>query len=90
MATRMKNTGASTPEDNRVADLRWVATRAMQPLPYRTEPGSHAMSESNSVSADSMTAGPPSETPAAASQNTAYTTVLEMLRRWEKTGDATH
>ena len=90
VATSKKNAGASAPEDNRVADLRWVATRAMQPLTYRTEPGSHAMNESNSVSADSMTAGPPSETPAAAPQDMAYTTVLGILQRWEKAGDAAH
>jgi len=86
---KTKNAAAGTPEDNRMADLRWVATHAIQPLPTRAQPEPHAMDESNPVAANHGTTGAVSAAPDAASSNTAYTTVLGMLQSWEKTRNAT-
>jgi hypothetical protein len=95
--------GTGAPADGRVVDLRWVATRVAQPLQYRISPVVHATAlsvpvqedaaESASImqSANGGSAGAAANgaTPATALQGTAYTTVLAMLRGWEKTDDAT-
>jgi hypothetical protein len=95
--------GIGTPADGRVVDLRWVATRVAQPLQYRISPAVHAAalrapmqedaaeSSSSLQSATGGSAGAAANgtTPAAASQGTAYTAVLAMLRGWEKADDAT-
>jgi hypothetical protein len=99
--TGAAGTGAAA--DGRVVDLRWVATRVAQPLSYRILPVAHAAalpvtvqedaaeSASSLQSANGGGAGAEGNgaTPTAASQGTAYTTVLAMLRGWEKTDDAT-
>jgi hypothetical protein len=84
-----------------VVDLRWVATRVAQPLQYRISPVVHATalpvpvqedaaeSASNLQSANRGGAEANGTTAATALQGTAYTTVLAMLRGWEKTDDAT-
>ena len=98
-------TGTSAPADGRVVDLRWVATRVAQPLQYRISPVAHAaalpvpVQEDAAESASSLQTanggGAGAEatandaTPSTASQGTAYTAVLAMLRGWEKTDDAT-
>jgi len=89
VATKTDSAGTSTPAECRLVDLRWVATRVVQPLSYRTEPGSHPMGETLSVHTDAETAGPSNAAPASASQGAAYATVLEMLRTWEKADHAT-
>ncbi len=95
--------GTGALADGRVVDLRWVATRVAQPLSYRISPMAHAAalpvpvqedaaeSASSLQSANGGSAGAAANgtTPATASQGTAYTAVLAMLRGWEKTGDAT-
>jgi hypothetical protein len=67
----------SAPPDISIADLRWVATRVVQPL-------SPSSSPAVLVSVD--TVGSQS---ASASQGTAYTAVLAMLRGWEESDHAT-
>ena len=93
--------GTGAPADGRVVDLRWVATRVAQPLQYRISPVAHAaalpvpVQEDAAESATSLQSGngggaaANGATPSTASQSTAYTTVLAMLRGWEKTDDAT-
>ena len=93
--------GTGAPADGRVVDLRWVATRVAQPLQYRISPVVHATalsvqvqedaaeSASNLQSANRGGAEANGTTAATALQGTAYTTVLAMLRGWEKTDDAT-
>jgi len=93
--------GTGAPADGRVVDLRWVATRVAQPLQYRISPVVHATAlpvavqedaaESASIlqSGNGGGAAANGATPSTASQSTAYTTVLAMLRGWEKTDDAT-
>jgi len=93
--------GTGAPADGRVVDLRWVATRVAQPLQYRISPVAHAAAlpvpvqedaaESASIlqSGNGGGAAANGATPSTASQSTAYTTVLAMLRGWEKTDDAT-
>jgi hypothetical protein len=65
--------GTIASADERVADLRWVGTRAVKPVSYHA--GANAEARSDSVS-DANTA--------ATSQSTSYTTMLGMLRSWEK------
>ena len=97
--------GTGAPAEGRVVDLRWVATRVAQPLQYRISPVAHAaalpvpVQEDAAESASSLQTanggGAGAEatandaTPSTASQGTAYTAVLAMLRGWEKTDDAT-
>ena len=95
--------GTGAPADGRVVDLRWVATRVAQPVQYRISPVVRAtalpvpVQEDAAESASSLQSanggGAATEangtTPATALQGTAYTTVLAMLRGWEKTDDAT-
>jgi len=80
---------ASTSADGRVADLRWVATRVVRPLSYKTTPAAHSDALTLSAGADAANDGPPNAVQASASQSTAYTTVLGMLRSWEKADRAT-
>ncbi len=68
--------GASALADGRVVDLRWVGTRVVQPLSYRTQPSAGATALSVSARADAV--------PAEVSPDAAYATVLGMLRSWEK------
>ncbi len=107
----------TAPADGRVVDLRWVATRVVHPLSYRTGPVVHPTGEPIFFHADAVSAGRASResaepasgagavdaggsmvggsiaavnaAPAAASQSMAYTTVLGMLRSWEKSDHAT-
>jgi len=88
--------GASAQAYGQVVDLRWVATRVVQPTGYAPgglRPiGIHAesMSGASSVGLDSGGASGEVgivsglEMPVAASQAMAYETVLGILRSWEK------
>jgi hypothetical protein len=98
-AIPIRGNGAAS--DGRVVDLRWVATRVAQPLQYRISPVVHAgalsvsgqedaaESASSLQSANGGGAAANGAMAAAAPQGTAYTTVLAMLRGWEKTDHAT-
>jgi hypothetical protein len=77
----------STPIDGRVVDLRWVATRVVRPISYRSETLAHPTALSSPVHADALSAAPASAAgpgPAPGSQDETYTTVLGLLRSWEK------
>ena len=47
---------AAAPVDGRVVDLRWVATRVVQPLSYRAGPVTHPIGRPISVHADAVNA----------------------------------
>ena len=75
--------------DGRVMDLRWVATRVVWPLSYRTTPVAHSAALTLSAGADAATADPANAVQTSAAQGVAYATVLGMLRSWEKADRAT-
>jgi len=52
--------GTSALADGRVVDLRWVATRAVRPASYRTEPAVHPTALSVSARAHAVRPGPAS------------------------------
>jgi len=85
IAPKSESTGASVPPDFRMVDLRWVATRVVQPLSYTVAPLVNPTAMPVSMVADAM-----ESQPASSSQRTSYATVLAMLRGWEKTDHATH
>jgi hypothetical protein len=87
----------------RVVDLRWVATRVVNPAAYPTEPTMHLVARpilahaevatepaQNSASQPIPQAEAASVAPESppASQSGGYATILSMLRSWEKTDHA--
>ena len=75
--------------DGRVVDLRWVATRVVRPLSYKTIPAAHSAALTLSAGADATTADPANAVQTSTAQGVAYATVLGMLRSWEKADRAT-
>jgi hypothetical protein len=73
--------GNSAPVDGRVVDLRWVGTRVVQPLAYRTKTEADVRARIDSGTVVSAASN-------SASQTAAYTTVVGMLRGWEKANHA--
>ncbi len=104
----LRVTGPSTSIDSRTVDLRWIATRVVRPVSYRSQPVAHPTALPVAVRAEAMTAAPVPAQEAAddsqtsdasaawradaaiapATQDAGYTTVLALLRSWEKGGDA--
>ena len=95
VAAKTESAGASPPQEVRVVDLRWVGTRVVQSMSYRTTPVVNPTALPVSVDAVALRSesvpGPQisNAAPASASQDTTYSTVLGMLRGWEKTDHAT-
>jgi hypothetical protein len=109
VAAKTGSAALSALADGRVVDLRWVATRVVQPLSYRATPVAHPTALPFSMYEDTVGAESASSsqtanvgvsdagasvtsidaTPASGSQDTAYTTVLGMLRSWENSDHAT-
>ena len=83
MVTSM--TVAAAPSDLRMVDTRWVATRVVQPLPYASQRAENRPALNVPENADA--AGLP---PASSLRSSAYSTVLGMLRGWEKADHATN
>ncbi len=101
--------GISVSQEVRVVDLRWVGTRVIQSLSYRTtpvvnpavqpvsvdvvavrsEPAPTSQNAAVRASDEGTSVAPIDEAPASASQTTAYSTVLGMLRSWEMSDHAT-
>ena len=60
VATGRVAAGTSALADGRVVDLRWVGTRVVQPLTYKTEPVAHPIGGPITVHAYAVNAGPAS------------------------------
>jgi len=76
---------ASALPESCTVDLRWVATRVVQPLPYASQSAVNPTGLTVPVVADALGLQPVS-----ISQTNSYSSVLAMLRGWEKTDHAAH
>jgi hypothetical protein len=69
---------AATSADELLVDLRWVATRVISPTGYATP------ATARPITVHAETAKPQASTKTTTSREAAYTSVLGMLRGWEK------
>jgi hypothetical protein len=87
--------GTSMGPEGRTVDLGWVGTRVVKPTAYQPAPDhgpvarpitfrTESVTAASSPATDKVVAAQAQGTPASAQPSTAYTSVLGMLRSWER------